>query len=91
VLCNPDAHVLNYEVGGVALLGILPRVAWAGSPSPVAAALAATIGPGDDYSPRRAAVVLENTQTTLDGACRLAEPQRHEARHERGSVRLACK
>lgn len=67
VLCDPDAHVLNHEGGGIALLPVSVRALPAEAGVLPEDVLAAAIRPGDDHGPRTAAVVVEITHTFLGG------------------------
>lgn len=67
ILCDEAAHVLNYEGGGLGLFGVMTRSLPSSGGLVSAEALNAALRPGDDHSPRSAAVVLEITHATLGG------------------------
>lgn len=67
VLCDVDAHVLNQEGGGVALLGVVVRALPSEDGVVSARRLAAAIRRGDDHAPRTAVACLEITHTGLGG------------------------
>jgi threonine aldolase len=67
VLCEEAAHVLNYEAGGLGLFGIMSRSLPSRRALVDLDALDRALRPGDDHSPRSAALVLEITHATLGG------------------------
>jgi threonine aldolase len=67
VLCEENAHVLNYEGGGLALFGLVTRSLAGTSGLLGAADVSRAARPGDDHSPRSAVAVAEITHTTNGG------------------------
>jgi threonine aldolase len=67
VVCDPAAHFLHYEAGGLAAhLGVVARPV--GPPGGLSADLVeAALRPGDEHRPRSAVVALENTHNAAGG------------------------
>ncbi len=67
VLCDQDAHVLNYEGGALALFGLVTRSLAYDRGLMSVTELSEAVRSGDDHSPRTAVVTLEVTHATRGG------------------------
>jgi threonine aldolase len=86
VVCDPAAHFLHHEVGGIAAhLGLVARPI--GEPGGLTADLVApALRAGNEHNPRTAAVALENTHNAAGGRVLPIEETRAIAKlaHDRG-------
>lgn len=70
VICEAEAHIYYYEVGGmVTLAGVQPRTIAAPKGILDAAAIAQAIRPDDIHQPPTSLVCLENTHNRAGGTC----------------------
>lgn len=70
VICEAEAHVYYYEVGGlVTLAGVQPRTIAAAHGILTAAAIAPAIRPQDIHQPATTLICLENSHNRAGGTC----------------------
>lgn len=70
VICEAEAHVYYYEVGGmVTLAGVQPRTIAAPRGILSAHAIAKAIRPNDIHQPQTSLICLENTHNRAGGTC----------------------